>query len=173
MRKVIAVLSLVGILILVNLSIRQKEGHLTDGRIVFLELAPVDPRSLMQGDYMALRFQLASAIREALPTTEEARRRPQQGAATDGHVVVKLDEYKVGAFERLDRGESLAPDELRLRYRVRAGTVRLATNAYFFEEGTGPVYEDARYGEFRVDSDGELLLVSLRGQDLDLLAPSR
>src|SRR5690606_19512775 len=32
------------------------ERTLRDGQLVLLELAPVDPRSLMQGDYMALRF---------------------------------------------------------------------------------------------------------------------
>ena len=39
-----------------NGSIWQREQLLGSGRVVILELAPVDPRSLMQGDYMALTF---------------------------------------------------------------------------------------------------------------------
>src|SRR5690606_1427760 len=38
-----------------NYSIRQKEALLKTRKSVLLELAPVDPRSIMQGDYMELR----------------------------------------------------------------------------------------------------------------------
>lgn len=38
------------------------ETLLRQGRTVYLELAPVDPRSLMQGDYMALSYQLEREI---------------------------------------------------------------------------------------------------------------
>ena len=34
------------------------ERYIADGQPVFVELAPVDPRSLMQGDYMQLNFRL-------------------------------------------------------------------------------------------------------------------
>ena len=57
-----------GILILciINVLVYQKEQHLSNGEVVLLELAPVDPRSLMQGDYMRLRFALAGTIRDTL-----------------------------------------------------------------------------------------------------------
>src|SRR5690606_10833586 len=45
------------ILAVVNVGIWQRERILATGRTVVLALAPVDPRSLMQGDYMALRFE--------------------------------------------------------------------------------------------------------------------
>jgi len=60
-----------------------------------------------------------------------------------------------------------------LRYRVRAGRVKFATNAFFFEEGTGARYQRARYGEFRVAPSGELLLTGLRGADLERLGAER
>ncbi|MBS0976300.1 GDYXXLXY domain-containing protein, partial [Serratia rubidaea] len=50
-------------LLLVNLSIYQKEQQLRQGRVAILQLAPVDPRSLMQGDYMALDYALAAPLR--------------------------------------------------------------------------------------------------------------
>ena len=49
-------------LVAVNGSIVAKERIKTHGERIYLELAPVDPRSLMQGDYMALRFALAESI---------------------------------------------------------------------------------------------------------------
>lgn len=45
--------SLVTALGVANGAIWQKEQLISTGRPIFLELAPVDPRSLMQGDYMA------------------------------------------------------------------------------------------------------------------------
>ena len=67
----------------------------------------------------------------------------------------------VATFVRIDDATPLAP-ELRLRYRWRAGEPKFATNAFFFEEGTGERYAGARYGEFRVGPDGESILTGLR-----------
>ena len=66
MRSAIALIACACMLGLVNWSVAQKERLLERGRIVLLELAPVDPRSLMQGDYMALQFAIARDTREAL-----------------------------------------------------------------------------------------------------------
>jgi uncharacterized membrane-anchored protein len=137
-----AVLLVLGV---VNYSIFAKEIIRSHGERVLLELAPVDPRSLMQGDYMALRFTLANQIR----------------ADTGGTVAVVLDENRVA---RLDPAAS--PDSLRLRYRIRQRQVWLGTNAYFFEEGDAERFAGARYGEFRVDRNtGEAVLVGMVGPD--------
>ena len=50
----------------VGAGIWQKEAIIENGRRVFIALAPVDPRSLIRGDYMALRFKTA-----ALPRAEQ------------------------------------------------------------------------------------------------------
>lgn len=170
MRKIIALVSLVIVLGLVNGSIVAKEKHLAEGRIVYLELAPVDPRSLIQGDYMALRFRLADKVHEALPTNPMNRR--HEVDAADGHVVVALDARRVAAFKRLSDDQPLAGDEMRLRYRVRNGEVKFATNAFFFQEGHGHHYQTARFGQFRVDTEGELLLVGMYDAHLKKLAPA-
>jgi uncharacterized membrane-anchored protein len=49
---------------------------------------------------------------------------------------------------------------------VRAGRPKFGTNAFFFEEGTADRYADARYGEIRVDAEGEAILTGLRDRDL-------
>lgn len=51
LRGMLGVLAGIAILALVNASILDKEKLLSEGQVVYLELAPVDPRSLMQGDY--------------------------------------------------------------------------------------------------------------------------
>ena len=169
MAKKFVLIAMIFILGLVNWSIIGKETHLADGRIVYLELAPVDPRSLMQGDYMALRFQMANAVHKALPKADEHRGWRQAVDASDGHVVVGLDARQVGSFKGLYKDQALAEDELRLRFRVRDGEVKFATNAFFFQEGHAKTYEPAKYGQFRVDDNGELLLVAMYDKDLKRL----
>ena len=164
-RKIVAITAAAAILALVNYAVFTKERLLEHGRRVYLELAPVDPRSLMQGDYMALRFAIADAARSRLVPPGSI-----EGPATsNGRIVAGVDGRGVASFRRLADARPLAADEVYLRYRVREGEIKLATNAFFFEEGTGERYEPARYGEFRVAPDGDLLLTGLRGKDLEPL----
>jgi len=156
----------------VNLSIANKEKLLAEGRIVYLELAPVDPRSLMQGDYMQLRFKVAADAQLLLvPSARASLDKALQTA--DGRIVVALDERSVGTFRRLDDGQPLGSNEVPLRYRVRNGTTKFATNAFFFQEGHAQDYSRARYGQLRVAPDGELLLQALLDEQLKLLGSSR
>jgi uncharacterized membrane-anchored protein len=149
LRTLVVLLGLTGALVAAGLTIRAKERTLAEGRTVLLELAPVDPRSLIQGDYMALRY----APKTLPPDTE---------LAGEGVAILALDRDAVAVFRRLDRGEPLAADEVRLRYRrAGEGEVRYGADAFFFEEGAAPVYEAGRYGILKVDEDGRSVLVGL------------
>ena len=55
-RKLILVLSLIITLITIGLSVANREKLLKNGEAVLFELAPMDPRSIMQGDYMTLNY---------------------------------------------------------------------------------------------------------------------
>ena len=75
---------------------------------MFLELAPVDPRSLMQGDYMALNFSLAAKIYDALPKLKEEKQWRHDINAEDGYVVVSQDNRGVASYTRIHAGEEVA-----------------------------------------------------------------
>lgn len=171
MRNKIAVISGIIVLLLVNWSIAGKEQHLKEGKVVYLQLAPVDPRSLMQGDYMRLRFAISNTVYRQLPKQKGRYRWRHNLDARDGYVVVRLDEKAIASYVRIDKGEPLQPGELKMRYRVRDRAVKFATNAFFFQEGTAHVYQRARYGKFRVDNKGELLLTSMHDDKLKKLEP--
>ena len=160
MRKAIAIGAGLLVLAAVNWGIFARERLLETGQVVLLEFAPVDPRSLMQGDYMALRFKVAGQV--------AANGR----SAEDGFVVVRPGDHGVAGFVRRDAGEPLAPGEARLRYRVREGSVKFATNAFFFEEGTANAYTRARYGEFRVAPGGDMLLTHLVNETFERMGPT-
>lgn len=145
-RRVI-VMALAGALLVVNGLIIQKERVLDAGAPMLVELRPIDPRSLMQGDYMTLRYRIADRW-DAHPR--------------DGRMVVTVDDADVAQFVRWDDGTPLNEGERLLRYRDRAGGVRLGAEAFFFEEGKGDLYARAKYGELRVTRRGDAVLVGLR-----------
>jgi uncharacterized membrane-anchored protein len=167
MRKLTVVLGLVVVLALLNFAIFQRESHIKNGEVVYLKLAPVDPRSLMQGDYMALNFGMARDIYNALPKNENYGRFWRRNIdVNDGFIVVDLDERRVAFYDSIYKGNALKENQMLLQYRVRGGKIKFATNAFFFEEGTGGIYEKAKFGEFRVNAKHELLLVNMYDENL-------
>ena len=57
-KKIFLLLNLVLVIGYINWAVAVKEKTLGNGKLLLLELAPVDPRSLMQGDYMRLDYQI-------------------------------------------------------------------------------------------------------------------
>ena len=148
------------VLLVANGAIWQKEDLIAHGQPLFVPLVPVDPRSLMQGDYMALRFAFASEM-AATDTQLEGARRP--------YVVAQRDGRGIATLVRPDLGVPLASNELRIELSPKNGTWVLVTDAWFFKEGEANRWAQAKYGEFRVGKDGRALLVGLRGADLKAL----
>lgn len=166
-QKWMTLASLAFILLAVNFNIFKKEQLLEDGEIVLLELAPVDPRSLMQGDYMRLRFAIEQNLIDDNSLLESHKNQSEQ------YFIVERDEHKVGQFSHRYKGEALSKNQIKMQFRVRNNKIRLATHAFFFQEGTAKEYEKARYGEFRVASNGELLLNNLRDESFHILGFNR
>ncbi|NVJ24980.1 GDYXXLXY domain-containing protein [Myxococcus sp. AM011] len=132
--------------------VAQKEYVLATGQSVLLELAPRDPRSLMQGDYMVLDYAVSRALNADGPT-----------GPSSGLLVLNLDEHGVGRFVRIDSPDQpLTPGEFKLRYRRRDGRTRLGAESFFFQEGHADRYAQARYGELRAAANGSSVLVGLR-----------
>ena len=71
----------------------------------------------------------------------------------------------------MDGTDQLAQDERLLQYRKRGESLRIAGEAFFFQEGQDDIYASARYGEVRVDASGEAVLVGLRDSEFNRLGP--
>ena len=137
-----------------NFGIAGKENIKRNGEVVYLRLAPLDPRSLMQGDYMALRYALVRELDKAVA-----------GSAREGEV--RSVNVALAADHVATLADAAAPATLNLRFRIRNGQVWLGTNAFFFQEGDAQRFSGARFGEFRVDrQSGEAVLVGLRDEAL-------
>ncbi len=155
-RRLLVAAGLVLALGVPNALVVNKERLLSSGTTMLLELAPVDPRSLIEGDYMRLDYRLARAAWRVVDADSAE-------AANDGHLVVTVDERGVAELVRLhEPGAPLAPGEHLLRYRRRGDRMRVGTDAYYFQEGLADLFSHARYGEVRVSAGGETVLVGLR-----------
>jgi len=156
-------------LIAVNVSIYQKEQVLKQGKIVILQLAPVDPRSLMQGDYMALSYALIEQLEQR--ASQQRADKPEILIPGKGVVVVGLDDQQRAITVDFENGQPLAPQQLLMQYHSWGNSLRIGTPSYFFQEGNAKQFEQARYGEFRVGSNGEALLTYLLDQHLQPIGP--
>ena len=141
-----------------NGMISRKETAIRNGITMYVELGPRDPRSLMQGDYMALRYRL-----NGIQNMHATNRR--------GKFVVRLGDDKVVQFIRVHQGEDLADGEHLLRYTRGGSGTRIGADSFFFQEGHAKHYANARFGELKVATTGESILVSLRNSNLSKAGP--
>ncbi|MGL5503419.1 MAG: GDYXXLXY domain-containing protein [Aeromonas veronii] len=155
-RQLALLLSGLAILAGINATVWRYEHAMSSGEVVLLRLAPVDPRSLMQGDYMRLNYEIAREL-----TSRDARATQNKGNDT---LVIRLDAHQVATLVADGKPDRLASDERLLQVHQSERQWQIGPDAYFFEEGTGEQFEAARYGEFRLQADGKTLLVGLRDE---------
>ncbi|MGL6270025.1 MAG: GDYXXLXY domain-containing protein [Chitinophagaceae bacterium] len=150
-----------GLIILLNLlvvlgfflyAVKQKESILSEGKLILFELAPVDPRSLMQGDYMALRYKIVdSLINLNLPKR--------------GFIIIRPDSFNIARYVRIQKGkEQPGPNEQLIEYKASSHDLNIGASAFFFEEGKADKYEKAKYGGIKVDQKGNSVLTGLYDQ---------
>lgn len=151
-RIIVLAVTIAIVLALINIEIAGKERIVRNGTTVLLRIAPRDPRSLMQGDYMALRYTMV----------RDVAREAEQFGMNDGIAVIELGDLNEARFVSLYEGQQLQDGQHLLRYRKRGDSVRLASDAYFFEEGSGQDYSSARFGEIRINTKGDAVLTGLR-----------
>ena len=167
---IIAILGLALVLVVMTRNIIKYENHLATGDTVLLALAPIDPRGFMQGDYMTLSYALERDVFAALNKDPGSYPINEQG-----YVIVALDQHNVGQLVRLaaNQSKNLASNEIAIYYRIRNGTMQLATNAFFFQEGHGEAFEAAEYGLFRINDKGEPLLTNLVDDNFKVISPKQ
>ncbi|QNK66659.1 GDYXXLXY domain-containing protein [Variovorax sp. PAMC26660] len=158
--KQLAGIALAGVatLLVANVAIFDKENTIRNGRPVFVRLAPVDPRSLMQGDYMRLNF--------ALPDRWSLSERPDGGHRPT--VLVRPDPALPSAYTlHLPSADEPRQDgDLEVPLSAKDGNWVFVTDAWFFKEGDAERFTHARYGEFRILPNGSALLVGMADEQL-------
>ncbi|MCU7617993.1 GDYXXLXY domain-containing protein [Chryseobacterium sp. PBS4-4] len=154
----IILLNLILLLVYFNWSVFKKEELLKDGELVLLKLAPVDPRSLMQGDYMTLRYDISQNI--------DAEKIPKRG-----YCIVKLDSQGIAKKVRFQQDKTpLRSGEHLIQYNAPDNwNVNIGAESYFFEEGQAEKYAKAEYGGIKIDQYGNSILIGLYNKNLKLI----
>jgi uncharacterized membrane-anchored protein len=143
-------------LLVLSAQIGRSEAILSSGQTIYLELLPRDPRSLLQGDYVELRYAIA----------EPPASLPEFNALREGaKIAVVLGRSPSGAseFKRLYAGnEPLSPGEAVMNGKWRGSRIEYGIETYFVPEGTGTETQlTAKYAEIRLARDGNAILVAL------------
>lgn len=142
-------------LVMMGTQVVRNESLLASGSTVILELAPRDPRSMLQGDYVVINYEISDVPDEWRP--ENARDGDKVTAVvapgTDGvHVLKRL----------LGPNDTLLPGEVAINGKWRWRGIEYGIESFFVEEGTGlEVERTAKYAEVRVGQNGNALLVRL------------
>jgi uncharacterized membrane-anchored protein len=145
------------VLAIFGFEIYKKEQLLANGETFYLELAPRDPRSLMQGDYMVLNY----AVLRQIPSN----------SADKGIIALRKDEKNIASFVRVVRDDGRAKGEFFVNYAKEGWRKAIRPDSYFFQEGTAQIYEAAKYGIFKIDKNDNKLLVGLADKDLKEIKP--
>lgn len=163
-----------------NYKVWQFENVLATGKPVVLKIVPVDPRSLMQGDYMSLNYAILQDIAAQLndepdqlndeQTNEEdtwqITRKPQPKRI---YALIHQNEQSVATLCRVEKTKPTdftgCEPNLYLPINNTGWSPALPSQEYFFAEGKGQYYAQAEYAEYRF-KDGILLLARLLDQDL-------
>ncbi|MCH2582256.1 MAG: GDYXXLXY domain-containing protein [Planctomycetes bacterium] len=157
------------VLAVLNFGIYRNERFIETGEEVYFELAPVDPRSLMQGDFMRLNYRIVQNLRKEF---ERIRSAGEIEIPDAGKIVVRLDERRVVFLKGMWNGDPLAEDERLLHYSgSNRWRVPIGSESFFFEEGQGEAYQKARYGVFKLGKDGRTILRALADENLVRIRP--
>lgn len=157
----------------VNYKVQQFEDVLATGKPVVLKIAPVDPRSLMQGDYMVLNYAILSEFQQSQVLSESNETtgidESSRPSGKKAYILVHLDKNHVATF--CEKQSEIPTDfkhctpNVYLPIRYKGWFPELPSQDYFFAEGKGEYYAQAEYAEYRF-KDGILLLARLLDKDL-------
>ncbi len=170
-------------IVYVNLYAWQSQQIKLRGEILFLELAPVDPLSLVQGQYMRLRFGIEKRY-DSTPQDQQVI----QNSRGDVLAIIDLDSKRIGTLTGLlatsqwqqqrNRGNTvlLQVHAQLLDSRSESApfgfhSIRIQQNSFLFQENTEDRYAKAKYGIFRVHENGHYILVDLADEQLRPLTP--
>ncbi len=144
------------------------QNILKNGTSIRLQLAPLDPRSLLQGDYMELDYVLRGQISTWLRVNPKVLQ--EISASGRGCALLRPDSHKVWQLVGVSataagacppsattNGQTLTS----LAFYWRHENADWGANHWFFTDGAQSRYAQARYGILKVAKNGTALLADL------------
>lgn len=157
MKKILVVLNLLLLMIAFGYSVVKEERNLKQ-KTFYIKTAPIDPRSLIQGDYMILNYDITESARG------EARN------LRKGYIRVRLNNLKAAEFMKVSKEYLPSSDnELSIQFHQNDSTIDIGVNSYLFQEGAGNRFQRAQYAEVIELKNGKLRLKHLLDKDFNII----
>ncbi len=168
MKKLLVIINTILLLVVVVFSVNKEEKNLKKESFL-LEIAPLDPRSLFQGDYMILDYVVSQGIeREIYEMTKSNEK--NSNLSKNGFAVLKIKDQKIAQFERITENLLETEEgEIVVRYTKGSDGINLGIDSYLFQEGRGEEFERARYVEVVNPKSGELRIKNLLDEDFQVI----
>lgn len=131
------------------------EHHIRHAQSIFVKLKPVDPRSLIQGDYMVLNYDLN--------LHDMSNQDIQNHSSLISYVYLDAQQRVIKTNLELQQSRQvIEPLKLVLKNpNNQLDSLYPAANSFLFAEGLGACYNNAKYAHLRVNSNGKAVLVEL------------
>jgi uncharacterized membrane-anchored protein/uncharacterized membrane protein len=149
--SIILVIAIQGVI--TGYQVFDNESTLRNGEQIKLEIVPLDPRSLLQGDYVILNYSISRIEVPDLPDYSEKVR-----------VVLQVNQKGLHEFKQIYReGMDLAEDEVVINgVVVGSERVEYGIENYFVPEGTGlETEQEAKFVYVRVSAKGDAIIERL------------
>lgn len=155
-------------IVIVNFQVISQQLLIHNGQPMFVALEPVDPRSLIQGDYMVLTYNLnISKVQINDGFQEQSMNEKINDEIKHKRLKVTIDDRAVLVSSSFDGNLALETNQHWLNVKQeKYGNFYPASNSYLFAEGLAYCYEQAEYAELRVREDGRALLYRLTDANL-------
>ncbi|MED1785569.1 GDYXXLXY domain-containing protein [Brevibacillus fortis] len=147
--------------VLIGYQVWSSETILANGKTVKLELVPIDPRSLLQGDYVILGYTISTLDQEDIESGEKIRVVLRQQA---NGLYSYSGFYEIeGQWNRTYEPQS--SDVVINGNTIGSNRVEYGIESYFVPEGTGlEVERNAKYAIVKIGERGDAILESLSNQ---------
>ncbi|MCG3083609.1 GDYXXLXY domain-containing protein [Anoxybacillus kestanbolensis] len=135
-----------------------KEQHLQYGQQIKLQLEPIDPRSLIQGDYIRLQYEISTIEgMNELGKVQVILRKDEAGI----HRLVGI--YSLNGKKR--NGDMYQEGDVLVNGNIYGDTIIYGIETYFVPEKTGgDIQQRARFAYVRVSKTGDALLEKVSEQ---------
>ncbi|MBN3859795.1 GDYXXLXY protein [Neisseriaceae bacterium PsAf] len=147
-------------LVVIYSNVFLKENILNQGTSIYVELEPVDPRSLIQGDYMRLGYQLNIQDSQNISKQKKFYKKTLKIVLDDKHVV---KESFIGYSLPLQENERL----LKTKSSQFGENLYPVSESFLFAEGLEYCYNQAKFAQLKVDKKGNAVLESLTDKNLN------
>ena len=176
-KKILLIINIVILFVVTGFSANKEESYKKLDSYFYLELTPVDPRSLLQGDYMTLNYDITDKASDFIYNNrtyiydgenenevEEIRELRKLADAKRAYIAVRLDKNRAARYVKITKEKTDEKDLLFIAYKTDGFNVDINANSYLFQEGTGDKYQNARYSKV-VLVGNNLRLIDLRDKD--------